>query len=558
MIVRQLDDILGTDREVDTGSWTSRRLVLAGDAVDFSFHDTVIRANAETHEWYKHHYETIYCIEGRGELEDVVDGTIYQIRPGTVCIFNKHDQHRIRAFEDLRLMCVFSPALTGSERPDEHGAYSLLEGARPRGLRPRNVFVIGLNEFNLKELQSIRNAENYEYLRLLGPEDVLERQEYPLEELITKARTQLATFPGPPDALIHYIDFPVSTMVPILCREFGLPSASLEAVLKCEHKYWSRLEQSRSVPEHIPPFKAFDPFDDEALEQLGMPFPFWVKPVKSFSSYLGFRVADERDWEWAISEIRANIGRFAGPFDQLLKRVDLPGEVVDVGGGMCIAEGIIGGRMCTQEGFVHKGEVRVYATIDSIRESNSSSFARYQYPSAMPASVRTRMSRIVERFLKHIRYDNAPFNAEFFWDANEDKIWLLEVNTRISESHCDLFQKVDGASSHEVAVDLSLGHRPRLPYRDGEFAYAAKFFIRRYSDALVTRVPSIEEIQQLQREVPGTLVKVLPTQGMRLSELMDQDSYSYVLATMWIGASTTNQLQKRYEKALDILRFEFA
>ena len=64
MIVRQLDDILGTDREVDTGSWTSRRLVLAGDAVDFSFHDTIIRANAETHEWYKHHYETTTVSRG--------------------------------------------------------------------------------------------------------------------------------------------------------------------------------------------------------------------------------------------------------------------------------------------------------------------------------------------------------------------------------------------------------------------------------------------------------------------------------------------------------------
>lgn len=558
MIIRHLDEIHGTDREVATESWTSRRLVRAGDAVDFSFHDTVIPTGVETLEWYKHHYETIYCVEGRGELEDVVEGKKYEIRPGTICIFNKHDQHRLRAFENLRLMCVLSPPLTGAELPDEQGAYPLVEGAPRKGLRPRNVFVIGLNEFNLKELRSIRNAENYDYLRLLDPEDVLERQEYHIDELIAKSRKQLATFPGPPDALIHYIDFPVSTMVPILCQEFGLPSASLEAVLKCEHKYWSRVEQARSIPEHVPAFKAFDPFDDDALEKIAMPFPFWVKPVKSFSSYLGFGIRNKEDWERAISEIRANIGRFAGPFDDLLSRVDLPADVLEVGGGMCIAEGIIGGRMCTQEGFVHKGEVRVYATIDSVRESNSSSFARYQYPSALPASVRKRMSRIIERFLKHIRYDNAPFNAEFFWDANEDKIWLLEVNTRISESHCDLFQKVDGASSHEVAVDLSLGQRPRLPHRDGEFAHAAKFFIRSYSDALVTRVPSTEEIEQLQREVPGTLVKILPTPGMRLSDLMDQDSYSYVLAVIWIGASTTNQLQKRYEKALDILRFEFA
>jgi biotin carboxylase len=280
--------------------------------------------------------------------------------------------------------------------------------------------------------------------------------------------------------------------------------------------------------------------------------------VKSFSSYLGFRITNEKDWEHAISEIRANIGRFAGPFDRLLENADVPAEIAEVGGGMCIAEGIIGGRMCTQEGFVHKGKVRCYATVDSLREPNGSSFARYQYPSSLPAGVRKRMSRIAERFLTHIGYDNAPFNIEFFWDANTDQIWLLEVNPRISESHCDLFRKVDGASHHEVAVDLSLGHRPRLPYRDGEFSHAAKFFMRRYKDELVTRVPGPDDIERLEREVPGTLVKILPKPGMRLSELMDQDSYSYTLAILWIGASTTNQLQKRFDKALDILRFEFA
>jgi quercetin dioxygenase-like cupin family protein len=558
MIVRQLDEILGTAREVEGGNWTSRRLVLADDNVDFSFHDTLIRAGTETRIWYKHHYESVYCIEGRGEIETLSDGTKHPIRPGTLYVLDKHDEHFLRAFEDLRLMCVFSPALTGREVHDEEGAYPLLEPARPRALRRRNIFVIGLNEFNLHELQSIRNAENYEFLRLLDPEDVLERQEYHLDELLEKARKQLSLFPGAPDALVHYIDFPVSTMVPILCREFGLPSASLDAVLKCEHKFWSRVEQAKCVPEHIPAFRAFDPFDDEALAKLGMDFPFWVKPVKSFSSYLGFRIKNESDWERAIAEIRANIGRFAGPFDQLLERVELPAEVAEVGGGMCVAEGIIGGRQCTQEGFVHKGKVKAYATVDSIREPNGSSFSRYQYPSGLPTSVRKRMSRITERFLTHIGYDNAPFNIEFFWDANEDRIWLLEVNTRISESHCDLFEKVDGASHHEVAVDLSLGHRPRLPYRDGEFAHAAKFFVRSYRDAMVTRVPGQTEIERLQREIPGTLVKILPRPGMRLSDMMDQDSYSYTLAILWIGAATTNQLQKRYEKALDILRFEFA
>ncbi|MBA1147692.1 ATP-grasp domain-containing protein [Ectothiorhodospiraceae bacterium WFHF3C12] len=456
----------------------------------------------------------------------------------------------------MRLVCTFTPPLAGPETLDETGGYPLTYGSRP-ALRKKNIFVVGLNDFNLGRLQSIRNAENYDFLQLLDAGDVLEQEQYDIDGILEKSRRQLNGFPGHVDGLIHYIDFPVSTTVPILCREFGLPAASLEAVLKCEHKYWSRLEQRACIPEHIPPFAAFDPFDDDALAGLGMDFPFWIKPIKSFSSYLGFHIRNERDWAHAIGEIRAHIGRFEGSFDRVMEFADVPGDVANIGGGACIAEGLIGGRMCTQEGFVHKGEVKVYGTVDSLREPNGSSFARYQYPSGLPASVRKRMTRIIERFLKHVGYDNAPFNAEFFWDANTDHIWLLEVNPRISESHTDLFEKVDGASHHEIATDLSLGQRPRLPYRDGQYAYAAKCFIRGYRDAYVTRVPDPAHLEQLQREMPGTLVKIIPSPGMRLSELMDQDSYSYTLALLWIGGPSPAQIQKRFERAVELLEFEF-
>lgn len=555
MLVRRLEDVKNSDHTIDGGGWISRRLVVASDNADFSVHDTIVKAGAETNTWYKHHIESVYCIEGEGEIEQNSDGEKFAIRPGTLCLLNKHEQHVLRAKKDMRLICVMSPPLVGYEQLDAEGNFPVL--AKKRALRKRNIFVVGLNDFNLRSLSSIRNADNYEYVPLLEPKDVLERDEYPIEEILAKARKALADFNAPIDGLVHYIDFPVSTIVPMLCRHLGLPSASLEAVLKCEHKFWSRVEQKKVIPENVPEFKAFDPFDDGALKKLGMPFPFWVKPIKSFSSYLGFRIKDEQDWNHAIKEIRENIGRFAGPFDKLLENVELPEDVAGIGGGHCLAEAIIGGRQCTQEGFSHKGRVVVYGTVDSLREPNGSSFSSYQYPSRLPATVRKRMSKITEKYIKAVGYDNAPFNVEYFWDANEDQIWMLEVNTRISESHTDLFWKVDGASHHEIAVDLSLGVRPRLPYRDGDFAAAGKFFIRRYKDGVVRKAPDEAAIKKVQEILPGTVVKIIPKEGDRLSDLMDQDSYSYVLALIWIGASNHHQLQRRYEKAVELLAFEF-
>lgn len=95
--------------------------------------------------------------------------------------------------------------------------------------------------------------------------------------------------------------------------------------------------------------------------------------------------------------------------------------------------------------------------------------------------VRTRMAAITKRVMKHIGYDNAAFNIEYFWDEPHNRIWLLEINTRISQSHSDLFEKVDGVSNHQITVDLALGQRPQMPRGEGLFPRAAKFFHRVFS-----------------------------------------------------------------------------
>jgi L-ectoine synthase len=131
VIVRTLEDILGSDRDVDGGNWSSRRLCLADDGMGFSMHDTVLRAGTETHMWYKHHLEGVYCIEGRATLEDKATGEVHEIRPGTIYLLDDHDQHVLRVEEDLRVICTFNPPVTGAEVHDEDGAYPLLAGDEP-------------------------------------------------------------------------------------------------------------------------------------------------------------------------------------------------------------------------------------------------------------------------------------------------------------------------------------------------------------------------------------------------------------------------------------------
>jgi L-ectoine synthase len=127
LIVRRLEEIEGTDRAVQAPTFTSRRFLLRDDGMGFSFHDTVLYAGTETYIQYRYHLEAVYCIEGTGELEDLESGVTHAIRPGTFYALDGHERHHLRATTDLRMMCVFSPALTGREVHDDEGVYPLLE-----------------------------------------------------------------------------------------------------------------------------------------------------------------------------------------------------------------------------------------------------------------------------------------------------------------------------------------------------------------------------------------------------------------------------------------------
>lgn len=125
MLVRSLDETKGTDREVDGGNWVSRRLLLKSDGMGYSVHDTIIKEGTETHIHYKNHLEAVYLIEGEGEVETISDGKIWPVKAGDIYALDKNDEHYLRANKGthMRMVCVFSPAISGREVHDEHGVY---------------------------------------------------------------------------------------------------------------------------------------------------------------------------------------------------------------------------------------------------------------------------------------------------------------------------------------------------------------------------------------------------------------------------------------------------
>ncbi|MGM0858297.1 MAG: ATP-grasp domain-containing protein [Pseudomonadota bacterium] len=425
----------------------------------------------------------------------------------------------------------------------------------------RNIFVVGMDEPNRQRLAHLRGAENYRFHGVIEPAEVNDTEVFPIEDMLARAETQLKAFGEPVDAIVGYMDFPVSTMLPLLCERLGTRTTSLESLLKCEHKYWSRRVQHEVIADYIPRFTAFDPFDSQALAHIGeagLYFPFFVKPIKSSGSRLGFRIESPEDFAHAVARLCEGIGTISEPFNYVLEHANLPDEVRLVDGGHCMAEEIIGGWQCTLEGYVFQGDVVPYGIVDSIRYPQVLSFLSYRYPSQLPEPIQQKMQALTRDVMAHIGYDNAAFNIEYFWDEVQDRIWLLEINTRIAQSHCDLFEKVDGVSHQQVTVDLALGQSPNLPFRQGAFAFAAKYFYRVFfTDATVSQVPSDEEITALQQAFPGTIITLQVEVGTRLSSLPEQDSYSFALAYIWMGADTLVALEDNYARLAEQLHFAF-
>jgi len=116
--------------------------VLADDGGECSFHITRIYAGTETHIHYKNHFESVYCIEGEGEVETLADGKIWPIKPGDIYILDQHDEHLLRATKTMHLACVFTPGLTGKEVKEAakpHLPEALFPGGKTAGWWAKTV-----------------------------------------------------------------------------------------------------------------------------------------------------------------------------------------------------------------------------------------------------------------------------------------------------------------------------------------------------------------------------------------------------------------------------------
>ena len=115
MLNRKLEEV----KTVEWGNGLSRRFLLNADGMGYTVTDTIVRAGTKSLIEYKNHLEACYCIEGSGSVIEM-DGTEHKIVVGTMYALNNRDPHYLLGGEneDMRLVCMFTPALQGDEAHD--------------------------------------------------------------------------------------------------------------------------------------------------------------------------------------------------------------------------------------------------------------------------------------------------------------------------------------------------------------------------------------------------------------------------------------------------------
>jgi len=141
---------LNKDRIVKcpNGGFTSNRILLESDNMGYGMTKTIIHAGNPQTWHYKNHLESCYCISGIGELKNIETGEVHLIEPDTTYVLDNHDEHEFTALEEVTLICVFNPPLTGQEVHQEDGSYELEHYSPVYNVRRIPLEKVTANDYN--------------------------------------------------------------------------------------------------------------------------------------------------------------------------------------------------------------------------------------------------------------------------------------------------------------------------------------------------------------------------------------------------------------------------
>ena len=339
----------------------------------------------------------------------------------------------------------------------------------------------------------------------------------------------------------------------VVARRLGLPGSNPLAVIDCQHKFYSRVRQRDILPQATPRFAVF-PYAVRDPSQIGLPFPFYVKPVKATYSVLARQVNDfaelRQHLRFRVIE-KLVIKKLVRPFNDLMRAH--PDYAVDA--HHMIAEEVLRGVQVNVDGFVHDGNITILGFIDEVMYPGTQAFMRFEYPSRLPPAVLRRMESLTRELMRGMGFDFGFFNVELTYDPATGEIRIVEINPRLASQLANLYRRVDGYDPYELLIAMSLGGKPTFERGHGEFGAAASFIFRRFDGRPVTRVPSRDQIRSLREIYPDARLMLYLKKGASLArEMKWLGSYRY--AVLNLGGDSAHDLHDRFHRIRRQLAFD--
>ncbi len=339
----------------------------------------------------------------------------------------------------------------------------------------------------------------------------------------------------------------------LLAAKLGLPSTSTEGVLNAQHKALARTILQREVPHANVPFASF-PYTVKHADEIALPFPFFVKPVKAAYSVLARRVEDFGDlrrhlnfhpWEKYI------IKRLVRPFNDVVERL----ADTDINGHYMLGEQLITGFQVNVDGYVRHGEVNVLGIIDAVMYPGTEAFMRWEYPSRLPPEWCAKVRATSVEVINALKLDHGLFNVELRICSHSGDCKVIEVNPRMAAQFSDMYEMVDGINLHDLALKLAIGETIDARKTITRNKFATSFVYRRFDGLPQENFPDAQQLKALAAFDSDAQLVTFPKSGGELKrEMKWLQSYRYACLNM--AAESESALMEKYQKASSLLGFQ--
>ncbi len=357
------------------------------------------------------------------------------------------------------------------------------------------------------------------------------------------------------DAVISNDEQYGALIAAVLAQRLGLPGNDPRAVVACQHKWESRRIQQAVAPESVPKFCVF-PYDGMRAEQVGLPYPFFVKPLKATFSVLARQVDsfDDLREHMRLKPFEQHIiRRLIKPFNELCELI-APSEV---DAAWLIGEECASGHQLNVDGYVFGGNAQVLGIVDAWMCAapddavhRAPAFKRFQYPTHLPQDAQARCRALVEKVVLAHGFTHGMFNMELFWHeelaGQPGEFTIIEINPRLASQVADFYLHVDGVDLYAMQLALALGQDPAgVPRRLATAGTAASCVWRSFDASSCPRVPTESDLRWLKHTFAGAQLHVFAKKASQLDrELKWLGSHRW--AVLNIAARDNTDLQERY------------